>query len=366
MIPTPREAAGAILEVDLGAVVANWRQLCARHPSGAVAGVIKADAYGLGAAPVSAALYAAGCRHFFVALLDEALAIRTHVPAAMVAVLGGPLPGTEKVYREHDILPVLNSLSELDARRAEAARAGQRLPALLHIDTGMSRLGLDARELAVLHAAPERLDGIQLRYVMTHLVSSELADDPLNAAQRERFLDACRALPPAPRSFANSSGIFLGAAFGSDLARPGAALYGINPTPGLANPMRNAVRLQVRILAVRDMPSGTTVGYNATWRADRPSRIATAAIGYADGWHRSLSNRGTAFFDERPVPLVGRVSMDLTTFDVTDQPGIAPGAWLELIGPRQTPDDVAAAAGTNGYEVLTSLGRRFHRVYLPA
>jgi alanine racemase len=359
-----RDAAGAVLDVDLGAIVANWRQLCAQHPSGAVAGVVKADAYGLGAVPVSLALYEAGCRHFFVALLDEALAIRPQLPAAMVAVLGGPLPGTEPVYRARGIVPVLNSLAELDAWRAEASRAGRRLPALLHIDTGMSRLGLDVRELAVLHAAPERLDGIELRYTMTHLVSSELPGDPLNATQRGRFLAACRGLPPAPRSFANSSGIFLGTDFASDLARPGAALYGINPTPGRANPMRDTVRLRARVLAVRQVPAGASVGYNAAWRAERPSRIATAALGYADGWHRSLSNRGTAFFDGRPVPLVGRVSMDLTTFDVTDQPGIAPGAWLELIGPQQTPDDVAAAAGTNGYEVLTSLGRRIHRSYL--
>jgi len=169
-----------------------------------------------------------------------------------------------------------------------------------------------------------------------------------------------------PRSFANSSGIFLGPGWGSDLARPGAALYGINPTPDVPNPMRQVARLRARVLAVRDVPAGTGVGYNATWHAERPSRIATSAIGYADGLHRTVSNHGRAFFDGKPVPLVGRVSMDLTTFDVTDAPAVVPGAWLEIIGPHQTPDDLAAAAGTNGYEVLTSLGRRFHRIYEPA
>jgi alanine racemase len=239
-------------------------------------------------------------------------------------------------------------------------------PAILHIDTGMARLGLDARELAVLRQDHSRLAGIDLHYVMTHLVSAEIADDPENQAQQARFAAACDGLPLAPRSFANSSGIFLGPGTASDLARPGSALYGINPTPGQPNPMRQAVRLRARVLAVRDVPAGAAVGYNATWRAARPSRIATAGIGYADGLHRSVSGRATAFFDDHPVPLVGRVSMDLTTFDVTDFPAIRPGHWLELIGPRQTPDDLAVIAGTNGYEVLTSLARRVQRIYQSA
>jgi alanine racemase len=358
--------AAAILEVDLAAIVANWRLLCGLHQSGPVAGVVKANAYGLGARQVAPALYGAGCRHFFVALLEEALELRELVPDATVAVLSGLIPGSEGDYRAHDITPVLGSLAELTAWTSAARAAGRALPAILHIDTGMSRLGLDGRELAVLQQDHARLEGIALRYIMTHLVSSEVADDAQNEHQRQRFAAACAGLPPAPRSFANSSGILLGTGWGSDLARPGAALYGINPTPGRANPMRLPVRLHARVLAVRDVPAGDSVGYNAIWRAARPSRIATAGIGYADGWHRSLSGRGRAFFDGTPVPLVGRVSMDLTTFDVTDIPGVAVGALLELLGPAQTPDDVAAAAGTNGYEVLTSLGRRFQRVYLPA
>jgi len=197
---------------------------------------------------------------------------------------------------------------------------------------------------------------------MTHLVSAELAEEPLNRRQIARFAAACASLPAARRSIANSSGIFLGPAFASDLARPGAALYGINPTPAVENPMQGTVRLLARVLQVRDIEAGETVGYNATWRAARPSRIATAGIGYADGFLRSLSGRGVAFFDARPVPLVGRVSMDLTTYDVTDRPDIGAGDWLELIGPSNTPDQVAEAAGTNGYEILTSLGSRCARV----
>ena len=351
------------LEIDLGAIVANWRLLGQHHPSGPVAGVVKADAYGLGAGDVAPALQAAGCRHFFVALPGEALAIRDRIPGAMLAVLGGVLSGTEPDYAARDLTPVLNTLGEVDAWAATARRIGRPLPALLHIDTGMSRLGLDKHELQILQADHSRLAGIDLRYVMTHLVASEDPDDPANQDQRARFAAACAGLPPAPRSFANSSGIFLGARWGSDLARPGAALYGINPTPGRPNPMRLPVRLTAQILAVRDVAPGESVGYNATWRATRSSRIATVGIGYADGWHRSLSGRGRALFDGTPVPLVGRVSMDLTTLDVTDHPTAQPGSWLELLGPAQTPDDVAAAAGTNGYEVLTSLGRRFQRIY---
>ena len=359
-------ATAAVLDIDLGAVVANWRLLCQRHPAGPVAGVVKANAYGLGAQQVAPALLAAGCRHFFVALPEEALAIRANLPGAMLSVLGGLFPGAEADYLAHDITPVLNSLAELQAWTAAAHQAGRRLPALLHVDTGMARLGLDPHELAVLQADHTLLDAIDLRYVMTHLAASETPDDPANERQRQRFAAACAGLPPAPRSFANSSGIFLGDGWDSDLARPGSALYGINPTPGRPNPMHQTVRLTARILAEHMLNPGDAVGYNGTWRAARPSRIATIGVGYADGWHRSLSNHGRAFFDGTPVPLVGRVSMDLTTFDVTDLPAAQPGGWLELLGPTQTPDDVARDAGTNGYEVLTSLGRRFQRNYRPA
>jgi len=361
------EHTGAILQIDLAAIVANWRLLCAMHPSGPVAGVVKADGYGLGALPIAQALYAAGCRHFFVALLDEAIAIRAAVPDAMVAVLGGLIPGGERDYVDCDVVPVLGSPAEIETWSATARAVGRQLPAILHIDTGMSRLGLDQRELAVLQQDHAYLGDLELSYIMTHLVSSEIQDDPLNGLQLQRFDQACAGLPPAHRSMLNSSGMFLGPRFAFDLARPGAALYGINPTPrARKNPMALPVRLTARVVAVREISKCQTVGYNATWQAPDSRRIATAAIGYADGLHRSLSNCGRAFFDGSPVPLVGRVSMDLTTFDVTAVPGIVPGAWLDIIGPAQTPDDLAAAAGTNGYEILTSLGRRFHRIYKSA
>jgi len=354
---------GSVLEVSLSAVVANWRKLCSLHP-GAVAGVVKADAYGLGAVHVAPALHAAGCRHFFTAQFDEAMAIRALVPGAMVAALNGPPPDAEYEYLANDVTPVLGSLAAIDRWTTQARSLGRTLPVILHVDTGMHRLGLPPAEISVLADDPGRLDGLTLLYVMTHLVSAELPDDPQNAHQLARFAAACARLPPAPRSIANSSGIFLGPAFASDLARPGAALYGINPTPHAENPMRPVARLLAPVLQIRDVPADETVGYNATWRAARPSRIATAAIGYADGWLRAHSNRGHARFDGAPVPLVGRVSMDLCTYDVTDHPRIVPGDRLELLGPAFGPDAAAEVAGTNGYEILTFMGMRIARVYV--
>ena len=346
------------LEVSLPVIVANWRGL----GRGPMAAVVKADAYGLGAEAVAPALYAAGCRHFFTAHPAEAAALRPLLPGAMLAVLNGLWPGWEAVFTAQDLLPVLGSLGEIERWGDHARTLGRKLPALLHVDTGMNRLGLEPQEVAILADDPARLDGIELRYVMTHLAAAETPDDPLNERQRSRFAAACARLPKAPRSIANSSGLFLGPGFEADLGRPGAALYGLNPTPGRPNPQRPVVRLRTQVLQLRTIAAGETVGYNAAWTAARPSRIATVSIGYADGYPRSLSNRALAYFDEQPVPLVGRVSMDLATFDATDAPALQPGNWLDLIGPGGV-DALAEQAGTNGYEILTSLGRRYQRSY---
>ena len=347
------------LVIDRGAITANWRAL----RRGPTAAVVKADAYGLGAAEIVPALYGAGCRHFFTAHPGEAMAIRDQVPGAMLAVLNGLWPGSESAFTAHDLTPVLGTLGEVTRWAAHARGLGRTLPAILHIDTGMNRLGLDGRELEALAADHGRLSGIGLRYIMTHLASAECPDDPLNMLQLRRFEAACAGLPAAPRSLAASSGLFLGPAFASDLARPGAALYGVNPTPGLPNPQRPAVRLRARVLQIRGIEKGESVGYNGQWRAGRPSRIATVSVGYADGYLRSLSNRAVAFFDGQPIPLVGRVSMDLTTFDATDVPELEPGGWIDLLGPGGV-DALAEQAGTNGYEILTSLGPRYPRHYL--
>ena len=348
----------AVLRIDLTAILANWRTLRARHPGGAVAAVVKADAYGLGAAPVARALAAAGCTQFFVAQLAEGMALRAALgPGPMIAVLNGFTPGADG---DAALTPVLNSLGDVAVHAARPPAAG----AILHVDTGMARLGLDAGEQAALAEDPSLLAGLGLRFVMSHLACADEPDHPLNAVQAGRFAAAsARIAPGVPRSLANSAGIFLGPDFASDLARAGAALYGLNPTPGRENPMRQVVSLAAPVIQVREIPAGATVGYGATWTAQRPSRIATVAVGYADGYLRALSGRAVGHVSGRAVPLVGRVSMDLVTFDVTGAPEAVPGTMVELIGAAETPDDLAARAGTIGYEILTALGERYRREY---
>jgi alanine racemase len=354
-----------VLDVDLGALAANWRILRDRHgPGRDTAGVLKADAYGLGATAVAACLHAAGCRHFFTAHLPEAVEIRPLVPDSMLCVLHGLGPGEAETFLAHDIVPALGTLGEVEAWNAAGAARGRRLPALLHIDTGMNRTGLSPAETDRLVAAPDLRAHIDLLYVMTHLVAADAPGAPVNAAQARAFAAAADRFPGVRRSFANSSGLFLGVDFASDLARPGAALYGVNPTPGAPNPMRPVARLRARIMQLRDVATGQGVGYDHQWVAARPSRIATLPVGYADGYHRVLGNRAEVSLAGSACPVVGRVSMDLITIDVTDCPAAAIGDWCEVIGPAVPVERLAALAGTNGYEILTSLGRRFHRVYL--
>ena len=351
------------LTVDLEAIAANWRLLATQH-GGPTAAVVKADAYGMGAARVGARLHAEGARHFFVAYPEEGLALRPHVGGAMLAILNGLYPESAGLYVAHNLSPVLGTLGGIADWSAQARRVGRALPALIHIDTGMNRLGLSGEQVAQLAAHPGLLDGIDVLFTMTHLSDAERPDDPQNGLQAARFAAACDRLPPTPRSIANSSGTFLGPAFRSDLARPGAALYGINPTPDAGrNPMRTAMRLTAPVLQLRNVAAGERVGYNGIWTARRPTRVATVSAGYADGYHRTLSNTATAAFDGARLPLIGRVSMDLVTYDATDHPGVAEGSELELIGPAIPPDEVAGWAGTNGYEVLTSLKPRRGRFY---
>ena len=374
------DLAAAILTIDLGAVVANWRQLRDRlRPGAGLGAAVKANAYGLGAREVTAALAEAGCRAFFVATIEEGIEVRAVLASATAAaastapvyVLNGLLPGADEALVGHKLTPVLNSLGDIVAWSAAARRRGASLPAALHVDTGMARLGLPADELACLVDDPGRLAGIMPVLVMSHLACADQPEHPLNEEQRAAFGQALDALasmlasagPQA--SLANSAGIFLGSSYHFDLARPGAALYGVGPHAGGPNPMRPVVSLRARILQVRTVAPPKTVGYGATYAVAQPSRIATVAVGYADGYLRSLSNRGRATLGAFEVPLVGRVSMDLITVDVSAVPAAiaCPGAFVELIGAVQTVDAVAERAGTIGYEILTALGSRYARVY---
>jgi alanine racemase len=371
--PTDNDAvrrAGAILTVDLAAIAANWRGL---RDAGRAAGrpvecaaVLKADAYGTGATVVGPRLAAEGCRHFFVAHIDEGIALRAVMPDLPIYVLNGLLPNTEADFVEHGLVPVLNHLAQLNTWRAAAQRFNRPLDAVIHIDTGMHRLGFSPDEAQVLINERGRLRGLRLALLMSHLAAAEEQANPLNGEQLARFARFVQAMPGAPASLANSSGIFLGPDYHFDLMRPGAALYGINPLPGQPNPMLRTVTLAARILQTRVIDAFQTVGYGGAWRSARPTRVATIALGYADGYFRNLINHAHVHLAGHHVPVIGRISMDLVTIDVTDVPAVdcQPGVTVEVLGEHMTADDLADRARTNAYEVMTALGRRYARFYV--
>ncbi len=362
MTPDPRRS-GALLTIDLDALAANYRLLAQRAGSAECAVAVKADAYGTGIANAAPVFARAGAKTFFVADLNEAVALRALLPDVTIGVFNGLMPGCEADYVAHDLLPVLNHLGDVERWSAHAAGLGHALPAFLHIDTGMNRLGLGPDELDVLAGAPERLAGIDLRAIMSHFACADEAGNPMTDRQVLLFRAALARLPAAPASLANSAGIFRGPDTLFDMVRPGCALYGVNPTPEAPNPMRRVVHLAAQVLQVRNVDTPMTVGYGATHRVAQAAKIATIAIGYADGYLRSLSACGQVWFAGKPAPVVGRVSMDLITVDVTDVPerDARPGAMAEIIGEHRDPDQVAAEAGTIGYEVLTALGSRYAR-----
>jgi alanine racemase len=360
------------LKIDLGALADNWRDLARRAAPGRCAAVIKANAYGIGVSEAAPALWAAGARVFFVAHFSEGIAARRVLAAeAAIYVLNGLESGADPGdYVEHRLAPAIGGEEELKRWSAFAARQGRISPCAIHLDTGMNRLGFES--LARLRSAMARLgatSGADL--LMSHLISSEIPGDPTNPAQIELFEAARAAFPHLPASLANSSGMFLDRSPIYDLARPGYALYGGNPTPGRPNPMRPVVTLTAAIQQIRSIEAGMSCGYNAQWTARRPTRLATLLIGYADGLPR-----GAGATDAKPgaevavaggrCALVGRVSMDLTIVDVTDlaEDAVRPGDAVEFFGRANDLDDFATRSGTIGYHLLTSLGPRYQRDYV--
>ena len=356
--------AEALLAVDLDALVSNWRLLAAMAGRAECGAVVKADAYGLGAVQVSAALEAAGCRTFFVAHSGEGLELRrTLRPDSRVFVLNGVPAGMERQLAEAALTPVVNTLGNLAAWRSCAAVAGKRLPVALQVDTGMARLGLAPEDVEMIAADNSLIHGLSVELVMSHLACADEEHHPANETQRREFERLRALLPGAPASFANSSGTFLGKGFHFDVLRPGAALYGINPTPWTANPMRQTVGLRARVIQTRKVKAGTPVGYGHRATADRDTTLATISLGYADGWPRNAG--AEAFHRGQPMPFLGRVSMDSIVVDATgcaEMP--VEGDFVDLICASQDIDEVAKASGTIGYEILSRLGRRFHRSYL--
>jgi alanine racemase len=335
------------------AVAANFATM--RRQGGQAAAVVKADAYGLGLAGVVPALLAEGCDSFFVARLEEGVGLRALAPQARIFVLDGAAPGTIPALMAHNLIPVLGNLAEIAAWKA--AKGGA---AALHVDTGMNRLGLPPAEVT---EAARALHGVELALVMSHLACGDDPASPMNGQQLARFREALARLPAAPASLAASGGVFLGRDYHFDLVRPGIGLYGGHPHPGHgANPMRCAARLAGRVLQLRRIAAGESVGYGATFRATGPRTVATVALGYADGVLRSAGNRAEAVIGGGRAKVVGRVSMDLVTLDVTGLAAAA-GDEAEFFGPALDLDEAATAWGTISYELLTGLSRRVPRVY---
>lgn len=378
------DAFSPVLTVDLGAILANYRLLAGRAAPAQCGVAMKADAYGLGAAMIAPHLRRAGCTHFFVATVDEGLALRQQLPAFdqgnRIYLMNGLPPGAERDIAGGDLIPILNSLAEIERWHA-FTRATTARPAGLQFDTGLNRLGLGRDEALRLIGDPRLLEGLDIALVMSHLACADDPEHPANRTQLGRFRDIADNLKlpsnlklpgvksPARTkplfSLAASSSIFLGADYHFDLVRPGAGLYGINPVMGAGNPLRPALRLQAKILQLREVDLNMTVGYGASHQVRGPSVLATIGVGYADGIFRSLGNRGSVFVAGQRAPIVGRISMDLITVDVGHLPqsSCQPGMTVDLIGPDQSIDDLARDAGTIGYEILTNLGTRFQRRY---
>ncbi len=354
---------GALLTIDLGALQDNWRTMRTHAGPARCGAAVKADAYGLGLTRAGQALFEAGCDCFFVSQAEEGAALRPHVGASDIYVLNGVREPALPLHASHTLKPVLNSLNDISLWK----QAGSPLPAAVHIDTGMARLGLSPSEVKTLITDPSWKDGVRFDCVMSHLSSADLPASPVNAEQKRNF-DAARAslgLMDIPASLANSAGILLGDDYHYDLVRPGLALYGANPLHTAPSPVRQTVRLEAQIVQIRHVDAKSTVGYGAAHTASKATRIATIPVGYGDGYPRTLSHVAVADLAGYRVPVIGRISMDLITLDVGAVPEAVAqlGARVTLIGGPVDIGHLAQQAGTVSYELLTNLSRRIARRY---
>jgi alanine racemase len=359
--------AAATLTINLDALMANYRLLSERFTGRHVGAAVKANAYGIGQAWAAPALYKAGCRIFFVAVTREGVELRDILgPGPEIYILSGAAAAEIPAFVEYDLRPALNHLGQIEDWSKAARADNVQRPAALHIDTGMARLGLPEYELVTLLAERQRLDGVDLKLIMTHLACADEPHNIANAVQLDMFREIAAEFPDVEASFANGAGILNGPENHFDVARAGLALYGGNPTNDGPNPMAEVVHLKAKILQIREIDSPQAVGYGASHRATGPARIATVPVGYADGYPRSLGNRGFAVVSGTRVPVVGRVSMDLITLDVTDVPAhlSVPGCEVDLLGGPVPSGELAPFADTIDYELFTRLGRRFHRSYV--
>ena len=375
--------AKCVLQINLDIIRDNYQALQKKFTGSTVAAAVKANCYGLGMSKIVPVLLASGCQHFFVAnkdeglklkkvlngfkdrLIDEGISSNINFNAIRVYILNGYFNSDEKDFRNHGLIPVINSLAQLELWQNLALKLNKNLPCFLHLDTGMNRYGMPEHEVKILvkDFAPNNLN---ILCVMSHLCSAEYPQDSANAEQLTKFKALANLFPKVKKSLVNSSGIFLSSDYHFDIARPGAAIYGINPTPHLENSViKNPLLITAPIIGLNYVKAGEYIGYNRTYQAAENRLIATIPIGYADGYPRSLSNKGMVYINNKPAPIVGRISMDLTNIDVTNLPkeDLFLGQNVEIIGQNINLDKIANLAGTNGYEILTMIGNRYARVY---
>ena len=361
------------LTIDLNALVNNWQFLKEKSGKAECSAVIKANAYGLGIEPVATALTGAGCKTFFVAMAEEGARVRAVAPDADIYVLNGIFADTLEVIAENNLSPVLGNVDQVSLW----ATSGMGKPSALHVDTGMNRLGLDVEEALQLAENTSMLKRLNALIIMSHLACADDPDHEHNTLQHENFKQVIGKYPELKASFSNSAATLTNTGFHYDLTRPGVALYGAEAVNDIANPVQPVVTAQSRILQIRHAKAGEKVGYGAEAILDRPTKIATISGGYADGFHRALSGAGVPLRGAKPTggnvwleghlaPILGRVSMDLITVDVTDVPDqiLQEAKWVELFGKNIAVDDAARACGTIGYELLTSLGGRYQRSFI--
>lgn len=374
-LPDDFDIAPVRITIDLGALADNWREMARRSGKAATAAVVKADAYGLGLEDCGTALYEAGARDFFVAAVQEGVTLRVYAPEARIYVLSGIWPGQEALFYEHGLVPVIASEEQLAFWMSVTSEHGDH-PCALHVDTGFNRLGLPLEEAIAFADDVSRPASFSPVLILSHLHSGDAPASPLNRQQLEAFQRVAAAYEGIPSTLAASAGVFLGPEYHFDLTRPGIAVYGGESVNG-AKPLKPVAKAEARIIQIREAIAGSTVSYGATHQLSRNSRLAIASVGYADGYLRSLSGSGVpiraggtsgafGYIAGHRVPVIGRVTMDLTIFDITDVPpsAIRAGDYVELFGPNMPLDDVARAAGTIGYEMLTGLGLRYERRYI--
>lgn len=354
------------LEIDLSKIQQNYHILSEICVNSIVAPVVKANAYGLGAAMVAPSLAAAGAKDFFIAKLEEGIVLRSCLDEAInIYVLNGVFSDELNAFNEYNLIPVLNFPGQVELWQEYASRLNKTLPCVIHINTGMNRLGHSIEEACDLVSDINRYGNLDIRYVMSHLSASEDTENAYNKLQLDKFRTCLSYFKGVRASFTNSSGIFLSANYHFDMVRPGIALYGGNPTPGKTNPMHQAVKLFAPIIQLQNLAPGSLIGYNMTYATKRDTVLATLPVGYADGYSRKFSNNGEVYIGGAKAKIVGRISMDLITVDVTDLPcnEVFVGSQAEIIGDYCTIDKIAAITDTISYEILTQLGQRYKRIY---